>query len=50
MSAILFCFLFNQKITHNIVIWNLTILIFNQIDDNILITNCDSWNMYDKPP
>ncbi len=49
MSAILFRFLFNQKITHNFVILNLTILIFNQIDDNILITNCDYWNMDYKP-
>ncbi len=45
MSAIFFSFLFNQKITHNFVILNLTILIFNQIDGNILITNCDYWNM-----
>ncbi len=49
MSAILFHFLFNQKITRNFVILNLPILIFNQIDDNILITNCDYWNMDDKP-
>ncbi len=29
MSAILFSFLFNQKITHNFAILNLIILIFN---------------------
>ncbi len=49
MPSILFSFLFNQKITVNFVILNLTILIFNNIDDNILITNCDYWNMDDKP-
>ncbi len=49
MSAILFNFLFIQKITHNFVILNLIILIFNQLDDTILITNCDYWYMDDKP-
>ncbi len=50
MSAILFS-LFNQKTqknTNNFVILNITILIFNHINNNILITNCDYWNMDDK--
>ncbi len=41
MSAILISFLFNQTITHTFITLNLTILIFNQIDDNILKKNYD---------